>query len=148
MKTIVAPCPARPVALRSPKAGRAVSWPIILFSKMQGKMMDRLAASSDAQIIAMQRAAPQNALTRAIFGRLAPRILTQDERIEAPGRKLDIRLYQPQGRIKPSRAVLYMHGGGFVFGDIGLTNWICSGIAARTGMLVASLGYRLAPGVR
>jgi len=144
----VMPCPDRPEALRSPNAGRRVSLPIILFSKMQGKMMDRLAASSDAQIIAMQRAAPQNFLTRAIFGKLTPGILTQDEQITATGRKLDIRLYQPPGRKKPSRAILYMHGGGFVFGDIGLTNWICSGLAARTGMLVASLGYRLAPGAK
>lgn len=147
-KATVAPCPDRPAALRSPKAGRPVSWPIVLFSKMQSKMMDKLAASSDAQIIAMQRAAPENFITHAIFGKLMPGILTEDRQIEAPGRRLDIRLYQPPGRVRPSRAILYMHGGGFVFGDIGLTNWICSGIAARTGMLVASLGYRLAPGAR
>lgn len=145
-RTIVAPCPDRPAALRSPAAGRPVSWPILLFGKMQGKMMARLAAASDVQIIAMQRAVPQNFLTKAIFGGLAPGVITQDLQIEAPGRRLDIRLYQPPGRRQPGRAILYMHGGGFVFGDIGLTNWICSGIAIRTGMLVASLGYRLAPG--
>jgi acetyl esterase/lipase len=147
-KMAVAPCPDRPAALRSPQAGRKVSWPIVLFSMMQSKMMDKLAASSDAEIIAMQRSAPQNALTHAIFGKILPGILTQDERIAVPGRGLDVRLFQPPGRAKPSRAILYMHGGGFVFGDIGLTNWICSGLAARTGMLVASLGYRLAPGAR
>jgi acetyl esterase/lipase len=148
MNLSTAPCPDRPAALRSPKSGAPVSWPIILFSKLQTKMMDRLAASSDAQIIAMQRAAPQNILTHAIFGKLAPGILTEDMQIEASGHRLDIRLFQPPGRARPSRVILYMHGGGFVFGDIGLTNWICSGLAARTGMLVASLGYRLAPGAR
>jgi acetyl esterase/lipase len=147
-KISVAPCPDRPAALRSPGAGRPVSWPIMLFSKLQRKMMDRMAVASDAQIIALQRAAPQNFLTHAIFGKLTPGISTRDEQIETPGRRLDIRFFEPPARVRPSRAILYMHGGGFVFGDIGLTNWICSGIAARTGMLVASLGYRLAPGSR
>ncbi len=148
IKATVAPCPDRPAALRAPQAGRPVSWPILLFSKLLSKMMDKLAVSSDAQIIAMQRTSPQNFITHAIFGKLTPGILTEDRQIEAPGRKLDIRLYQPPGRVQPSRAILYMHGGGFASGDIGLTNWICSGLAARTGMLVASLGYRLAPGSR
>jgi len=147
-KTVVVPCPDRPAALRSPLAGRPVSWPIVLFGRMQSKMMDKLAVASDAQIIAKQRPVQQNSITGVIFGKLAPGIVTQDEQIEAPGRKLDIRLYQPPGRTKPSRAILYMHGGGFMFGDIGMTNWICSGLAARTGMVVASLGYRLAPAAR
>jgi acetyl esterase/lipase len=148
MKASIAPCPDRPAALRSPKSGRPVSWPIILFSKVQTKMMDRLAGASDEKIISMQRAAPENFLIHAIFGKLAPGILTRDEQIDVSGRKIDIRLFEPYQRAQPSRAILYMHGGGFVFGDIGLTNWICSGIAARTGMLVASVGYRLAPGAR
>src|SRR5579871_3066926 len=96
--TIVPPCPDRPAALRAPLAGRPVSWPIRLFSALQGKMMDRLAVASDAQIIAMQRAAPQNAVTRAIFGRLVPGVATRDEQIDAPGRRLDIRFFEPPGR--------------------------------------------------
>jgi acetyl esterase/lipase len=148
MQSFMPPCPDRPAALRSSHAGRPVSWPILLFSKMQNRLMEKLASASDAQIMAMQRPAPNNLLTRAIFGGLTPGILAQTEQIAAPGRSLDIRLYQAPGRERPSRAILYMHGGGWVFGDIGLTDWICSGLAARTGVLVASLGYRLSPGSR
>ena len=110
--------------------------------------MDKLAGASDAQIIAMQRPVPDNVVTRAIFGGLAPGILAQNEQFAAKGRTLDVRLYQAPGRERPSRAILYMHGGGWVFGDVGMTDWICSGLAARTGMLVVSLGYRLSPGSR
>lgn len=148
IKTAVPPCPDRPAALRAPEAGRKLSWPIVLFNKVQSKMMAKLATASDAEIAKFQRPVPSNFISRAIFGGLTPGIITRDEEINLPGRRLPIRFYEPPGRARPSRAILYMHGGGWVLGDIGMTDWMCSGLAARTGMLVASLGYRLAPANR
>jgi acetyl esterase len=145
MKPAVLPCPDRPAALRAPGAGRPLSWPVVLFDKMQLGMMAKLAAASDAEIAKFQRPVPSNAFTRAIFGGLTPGIQTRDEDIVLEGRTLPVRFYEPPGRARPGRALLYMHGGGWVLGDIGMTDWMCSGLAARTGMLVASLGYRLAP---
>jgi acetyl esterase len=148
MKTAMLPCPDRPDALRWPHVGRRVSWPISLFSKMQHKMMEKFAVASDAEIAALQRPAPDNFITRAIFGKRAAGVLVRDEQIALPGRTLALRLFEPPARVRPSRAILYLHGGGWVLGDIGMTNWICSGLAVRTGMLVASLDYRLAPSNR
>jgi acetyl esterase len=41
--------------------------------------------------------------------------------------------------------VLHFHGGGWVLGDHRSADWLCSGIAVRLGVVVASVGYRLAP---
>jgi acetyl esterase len=40
---------------------------------------------------------------------------------------------------------VYFHGGGFVFGDLDLSDWVCSSLAAGTGAVVISIDYRLAP---
>ena len=37
------------------------------------------------------------------------------------------------------------HGGGFVFGDLRLGDWMCSSVAVRVGAVVVSVDYRLAP---
>lgn len=142
------PCPDRPAALRSPLASRPVPWSIALFGKMQAKVIDKFVAASDAEIAAMQRPVPDNRMSRAIFGGLAAGVAVRDERLALAGRTLDVRIFEPAGRARPGRALLYMHGGGWTLGDIGMTSWVCSGLAARTGMLVASLGYRLAPAHR
>ena len=41
--------------------------------------------------------------------------------------------------------VLNIHGGGFVFGDLRLCDWLCSHVALRVGAVVVSVDYRLAP---
>lgn len=142
------PCPDRPAALAVPGAGRPVGWPIRLFSMVQARATAKMVGMDETQIATMQRPAPDNAIMRAIFGKLAPGVTTRDETFDAGGHSLTLRLFELPGRPRPGRAILYMHGGGWVLGDIGLTNWICSELAVRTGMVVASLGYRLSPAVR
>jgi acetyl esterase/lipase len=43
------------------------------------------------------------------------------------------------------RAVLYLHGGGYVMGSIGTHRGLCAGISQASGARVLSVGYRLAP---
>ncbi len=42
-------------------------------------------------------------------------------------------------------ALLYMHGGGFILGTLDGVDELCRVIAARSGFVVVSLAYRLAP---
>ena len=59
---------------------------------------------------------------------------------------LPARLYRPAGllsRLNPM--VLYFHGGGFVTGDLDSYDASARAIARRTGALVVSVTYRLAP---
>jgi acetyl esterase len=64
--------------------------------------------------------------------------------IDVTGRELAIRLYHPfvQGKVP---ITLYLHGGGFVIGDLDMTDAICRGLALSSGGMVASVDYRLSP---
>ena len=41
--------------------------------------------------------------------------------------------------------VINFHGGGFVLGNLTAADWLCGQLAARAGVTVVSVGYRLAP---
>ena len=56
---------------------------------------------------------------------------------------LRARLYRPTAEPKP--AVLYLHGGGFVMGDLDSHDAICRRLARTADTTVLALAYRLAP---
>lgn len=63
-----------------------------------------------------------------------------------PGPEADIALrrYVPASR-GSGGTVIYMHGGGFILGDLDSHDDICCGIADDTGSIVVAINYRLAP---
>lgn len=76
----------------------------------------------------------------------------QDLRIPArDGHPLPARLYAatPAPSGAPGLpALLYLHGGGFTVGSIDTHDTLCRVLAARSGVAIVSLGYRLAPAHR
>lgn len=71
-------------------------------------------------------------------------VLTSDERVDTVGRTIPIRRYWLESAA-PQAAVVYYHGGGFVFGGLDSHDDICAEICAGTGFAVLSVDYRLAP---
>lgn len=72
----------------------------------------------------------------------------ESEAIEMTGAEgpLAARLYRPQGLVGQSHPlVLYFHGGGFVTGDLDSHDASARALARRSGALVVSPAYRLAP---
>lgn len=57
---------------------------------------------------------------------------------------LRLRSYRPRFA-GPLPLLLYLHGGGFVFGSVEEADHVCAALAARTPCLVISVDYRLAP---
>jgi acetyl esterase/lipase len=107
-----------------------------------------IAGKSEAEVLALQsRHAPSNAVTNYIFGAVARGIGVQNRTIPGPGGDLPVRVYRPAGPAGPDPRplVLNIHGGGFVFGDLQLCDWLCSNVALRVGAVVVSVDYRLAP---
>ena len=45
----------------------------------------------------------------------------------------------------PLPLLVNLHGGGFVFGNLGGADWLCGRLADRVGAVVVSVDYRLAP---
>jgi acetyl esterase len=71
----------------------------------------------------------------------------RDHSIGAPGRAIAARRYAPDSTAhdKPGPALIFFHGGGWVIGDIDTHDGTCRILSRRTGALVVSVDYRLAP---
>jgi len=113
---------ARPLELTSHAAARR-----------QPQLRDALAA-----ITARQARAPSD-----------DGIETEDLTVDGAEDDLPARLYRPQGlleRLNP--VILYFHGGGFVTGDLDSHDASARALARRSGALVLSVAYRLAPEAR
>jgi len=82
---------------------------------------------------------------RLLAGRRPAGVTTQERTIPGPGGPLRLRIYTPGQVARPAPAILYMHGGGFVIGDLDTHDAPCSLLAHESGCIVASLAYRLAP---
>jgi acetyl esterase len=106
-----------------------------------------VATRSEAEVIALQaRRVPDNAVSNFIFGKAAPGTQVSDRTIPGPAGDLTVRVYRPRGTASPGRPlIVYFHGGGFVFGDLRMGDWLCSRSAVSAGAVVVSVDYRLAP---
>jgi len=115
------------------------------------RRMSSVATRSDAEVIALQgRKIPEGGLTGYILGKAAPGVTLADRSIPGPGGDLPIRVYTAAAAASGRRPlVVYLHGGGYVFGGgLRLGDWICSRVASAVGAVVVAVDYRLAPAHR
>jgi acetyl esterase len=63
--------------------------------------------------------------------------------VPGPGGPIPVRAYTPIGDV--SNLLMYFHGGGWVLGNLDLVDLPCRLLANRTGRVVVSVDYRLAP---
>ncbi|MFE5588314.1 alpha/beta hydrolase [Kitasatospora sp. NPDC056531] len=68
--------------------------------------------------------------------------LTVEDRTVPGDPDVPVRIYSPPGA---QGAVIWLHGGGFVMGNVDTEHPWASRIAANSGTVVVSVGYRLAP---
>ena len=72
---------------------------------------------------------------------------TQDRRIPGPDSDLPIRVYWPR-EAKPGElfpVLLWLHGGGFVIGNLDTHDSVCRMLAEQADCMVVAVDYRLAP---
>jgi acetyl esterase len=76
---------------------------------------------------------------------LRPAVATvEDREIPGPAGPVPVRVYEPMTQ-RPRPVVVYLHGGGFMIGDIDSHDGHARRIADRVGVTVVNVGYRLAP---
>ncbi|MCW2812400.1 MAG: Acetyl esterase [Friedmanniella sp.] len=84
---------------------------------------------------------------RTVLGPVVSGVRLEDVGVPAAdGTTLRVRLYRsgpPAAR--PRALVVNFHGGGFVFGNLTASDWLCGNLAGRAQVVVASVDYRLAP---
>ncbi len=77
-------------------------------------------------------------------GRGSAAVRIREETIEGPRGPVPLRRYEPMAA-PPRGRILYMHGGGWVFGTLDGFDPVCRQLAHETGAEVVSVDYRLAP---
>ncbi len=110
-------------------------------------MLDWAAASrvpsmtelSPAEARALQRAGVEKI---NLDGEAVARV--ENKSIDGPGGALDLRIYWPSSASGLPICV-YLHGGGFVIGDLDTHDPLCRHLANKAGAIVISVDYRLAP---
>jgi acetyl esterase len=75
---------------------------------------------------------------------LAAQVTSRDRQAPGPAGALPLRCYVPPQRTRPPLMVFF-HGGGWVYGSVDAYDPFCRALAADSGCMVLSVGYRLAP---
>jgi acetyl esterase len=94
--------------------------------------------------LAEARAADLEAI-RAGRGPATPVGEVTDRQIPGPDGPLAVRLYRPDRATGPLPVLLYFFGGGWVLGTLDTCDEVCRRLCRGAGVLVLSVGYRLAP---
>ena len=76
---------------------------------------------------------------------LRPSVPVRTVQVPAAGGPVRVLRYERTDRARPGAALLWLHGGGFTFGRPEQSHELCSRWADELGLLVLSVGYRLAP---
>ena len=73
-----------------------------------------------------------------------------DRTIPGPDSDLAVRIYRPTSAAPDARlpALVYAHGGGWVFGNLDSHDVLCAQLAIEAGIAVFHIDYRLAPEAR
>jgi acetyl esterase len=72
-------------------------------------------------------------------------IYVTERRIPGPAGDIPVRIYRRMGRPEPVPAIVYLHGGGWVVGDLDSHDGTCRLLAHESECVVVAVDYRLAP---
>ncbi|HSW08784.1 alpha/beta hydrolase [Aquabacterium sp.] len=79
------------------------------------------------------------------LGLQPPQALVRDLAIAGPGGALPLRCYTPMGSTGPLPVLVFLHGGGWVIGDLETHDAVCRTLCQEAGLLVVAVDYRRAP---
>jgi acetyl esterase len=108
-------------------------------------LLDRMVAAGGPKINAI----PIEVARKVAFAGFMPPTVEpvahiENRSIPGPGGAIPIRIYLPEGA-KPSPALVFFHGGGFVMGDLESHDALCRQLANAARCAVVAVDYRLAP---
>src|SRR5215213_9247075 len=68
-----------------------------------------------------------------------------DRTIDGPGGPLTLRFYTPRGLTGDAPALVFFHGGAWIYGDLDSHDAVCRFLAEEAQVRVIAVDYRLAP---
>jgi acetyl esterase len=108
-------------------------------------LLDQMAAAKLQSFHQMTPAAAREQMQRRVSAGDPVQIgRVEDRTIPGPNGEIPIRIYTPEGD-GPFGALVYFHGGGWVVGNIEMTDQPCRMITKAAACVTVSVDYRLAP---
>jgi acetyl esterase len=108
-------------------------------------LLDQMAAAKMPSFHQMTPQAAREQMTRRTTGGdPVPVARVEDRKVAGPHGEIPIRIYTPNGN-GPFGVLVYFHGGGWVLGNIEMTDQPCRMITKEAGCVTVSVDYRLAP---
>lgn len=83
--------------------------------------------------------------TNAIALKRPNSIITEDRTIPTPECAVPVRIYRRAGQATLAPAIVYLHGGGFMLGDLDSSDTNAWGLCEQADAVVVSVDYRLTP---
>lgn len=141
---------ARLLRLPAPAVRRLAGAPITIEGRTldpQAQLILRLNRLEGPPIEAQPVSRGRRALVASsrLIGRNQPIGSVSDRVIDGPGGELTLRFYTPRGRTGLAPALVFLHGGGWVYGDLESHDALCRFLAEEAQVRVVSVDYRLAP---
>lgn len=102
-------------------------------------------ASAAGPITSARRARREFVAQSRIVGGNPPIGAVTDRTIDGPDGAIGLRFYTPRGLTESSPGLVFLHGGGFVLGDLDSHDALCRVLAEQGQLRVVAVDYRLAP---
>jgi len=117
-----------------------------LHADMEVLLSQRKATAPASQSLEARRAA-WTAYSRTLAQPRPPGMRVEDVTLAMPHRQVPVRIYRPADPACTGLApcTIYLHGGGFVLGDLDSSDFIAWGIAEQARCIVVSVDYALSP---
>lgn len=112
---------------------------------MQMLLRIRAIEGRDLENLSIRRGREHYVARARVVGGSPPIGAVTDRTIDGPGGPLPLRFYTPRGLTGRSPALLFFHGGGWVYGDLESHDAMCRHLAEEAQVRVVAVDYRLAP---
>ena len=137
-------------ALPRPLLRRLAGPPVVVDGKtldleMQVLLKLQRLEGPPAEAQPMEQARRQIVASSLLLGGTQPIGAVADRTIDGPGGPIGLRLYTPTASTGPSPALVYVHGGSFMHGDLDSHDAICRMLAEDARVRVIAVDYRRAP---
>ena len=117
------------------------------------RLLDLMAAANQPAWITLTPAQAREQYLATRAGAQGPRpegVSVIDRTIPGAGGAIPVRLYRPEAAPSEAKlpALVFAHGGGWVFGNLDSHDVLCAQLAIEAGIVVFAIDYRLAPEAR
>lgn len=137
-------------ALPSPVIGKLAGPPVVIDGKTLDAEMQLLLRLQTlngpaAETLPLKAARASIVAGSTLVGGRLPIGSVTEQRIDGPGGPLTLRFYTPRGVSGPAPTLVFLHGGGWIYGDLESHDALCRFLAEEAQVRVIAVDYRLAP---